>query len=257
MIDSFIDRASKMDVSAKGGNKACYLFPSYALLRGSLKVSEVEFVMQKQQELAQNAVNVVPIVAYKEVIPANELGYSRGYILQRKAQGEPLHAKSAEKKDYMDTIANLAQEQDTFYDKFASDWLAIEKSGLKIDPSKSTNFFYEKGEKLNFIDLDQKKSPIKEKYHFMEMSAVLLGGGKFFNHYNENDKANTQNAVNVISKLKKSFIKLGYNESAIDNDIANQYPEIAQASLNKNNKFPNAVNVNKVNLIPKNVKSFS
>jgi len=52
-------------------------------------------------------------------------------------------------------IQSIPQEH---YDKYIQDTQAIEAAGLKIDPSKPSNFFYDKLTGFHFIDLDVKDS---------------------------------------------------------------------------------------------------
>ena len=228
IIDDFIEKSEIQEIDKQGGNKKCFLFAGYALLLGSFKEEDIEFVKEKQKELVDEGVNVVPIVEYKAISEANDLGYTKGYILQRRAKGEELYGavKDITKEKYDKRMESLANESQEFYDKTVEDFIKIFDKGLQVDPSKSSNFFYEAGKKINFIDLDRSFDNNRDKgYDYISMTTVLIGGGGYYSFAGQQGSKTQENAANIMQKLKSSFVKNGYDAEKIDKDIEKRYPD--------------------------------
>jgi len=160
VIDRIIKEAQQRNADAQGGNKKCFLIGEYALLDSTWIIpEELENIIRIGKELEDKGINVVKTLAYKIMD-----GDKTGYILQERAQGEELHnwikwnipeeRLPEERQKHINKLSSLAQERQELFDKFVSDWLNIYQSGLKVDPSKPSNFFYEKGKGISFIDLD-------------------------------------------------------------------------------------------------------
>lgn len=229
MIEEFIQYIKHRDPSQKGGNKKCYIKGSYALLTGSFKPDEIEKAMSIEQNLIKNGVAIVPTIEYKAIEGPSELGYYKGYILQQKAPGEELYLSPMETSPeaYTQRLTELTERPQEFYDKFASDWLQITQSGLQIDPSKSSNFFYTP-ERINFIDLNLMSHPCEIETSFLDASVVLFNGGMYYKS-SDNRRQQTQ----ILRKLATAFTKQGVDTNKVSEIIHKQFPEIAAAVFQK------------------------
>lgn len=224
MIDHFIKDIQGAKPDKYGANSKCWLFGSYALIAGRFNPEELKRVKTIGQQLYQENVAIVPIVEYKTVSEADEFGYCRTFVLQRRAQGEELYTKKATEADYKNRLKDLASRPIAFYDKFVQDWLKISANGLRIDPSKSANFFYTP-EKIHFIDLNLGKTTDKEEA-FHEAAVVLMGGGAFYKF-----DQNRQEQICVLQNLTNAFIKAGANPDKLSEITTKQYPDIAPISF--------------------------
>lgn len=225
LIDSFIERiGSDQTADRKGGNKKCYLFSNYALLVGSFKPEDILYTKTKQAELVDEGVNLFPIIDYKAINEPSDLGYQKGYILQRRAVGEELYHNPSQEK-YESTIAKLAAEKPEVFDKFIDDWAKIQSKGITPDPSKSSNFFYDPGKSINFIDVDKGGPGTNNPHLFLEAGTVLLGGGQYYTYGGDANHATQKQAGVILQKLKTSFIKRGWDEKALEACINKSWPK--------------------------------
>lgn len=161
LIDEIIQKMQGIQANARGESKKCFIIDNYALLKGNFVYTQerMETLIRVGRELKEKGINLVRVLAYK-VIDGD-----KPYILQEKAKGEALHNKvkredvagerlSIEQQKHLERLQSLAEERQEIYDKFLSDWLAIQEAGIRVDASNPDNFFYEKGEGISFIDLD-------------------------------------------------------------------------------------------------------
>lgn len=245
LIDFIIKKAEDQEVSAKGGNKNCYLIDEYALLEGTVKEEELKEVIEIQHNLANKGVNLAKTIDYKLLGGDEDKKYRKAYILQDRAKGEALHQgfrrsnylklseeeKNEKHESYLDKINSLSEEDSMFYEKFAEDWQEIVKQGLIIDPSKTTNFFYEKGKSINFIDLDLNTfgNNIPIETMFMEMSVVLANSTEYITYKNEGveniEQINSKLAT-IFNKTIDAFEKIGLDRSIAKGILADRFPDI-------------------------------
>lgn len=246
-IDELIEKAKSMVPNAKGGNKKCFLIGNNALLKtNGINEEELKRVMDIEIELKKKGVNLVQTLEYQ--IYSEDIGtakeYKRGYILQEKANGEPLHKtenilkmtsaqRSEVEAEYVNRLRELQNEQGEFYDKFVSDWIEISKAGLMVDPSKTSNFYYEKGKQVNFIDLNIDRrfnGTVDLNTKSFEMAVVLADGIKYYNsnlQTNPNTRQNANEALAVIfKKLTDSLVKAGMDKDRLKTILAERFPEV-------------------------------
>lgn len=229
LIDYYISQISQNKLADKqGSTHSCFLFQSYALLKGIYNKTDMPTLIEKSEELKKQGVSVVPTLDYKiESTHPEYPNLFKGYVLQRKAKGTELYPESFAKlsaEEYQSRIDELAQRPQKFFDKYVSDWIKINKSGLVIDPSKSSNFFYTP-EEISFIDLNVSHRKDNLKYAFMESSAVLFNNGAY---YKCQDK---EKHKIILNKMVNAFIKQGENIDTIKQTAQNMWPEIAQYAL--------------------------
>ena len=202
MIEDFIS-SKQGNHDRNGSNKECFLFENHVLLYGSCKEEEIKKVIQISNSLEQKGVAILPTLEYKIDSAPNELGYTKGYFLQKRAQGDELYRREmseAEYKKRLNEISDMSTEQ---MDKFISDWLAILDDGLAIDPSKCGNFFYSNG-KISFIDLNLSRKSKSLANSFSEASNVLFGLGLKSKY-----KTDGNDFMKIIKKVSHSFLKRG------------------------------------------------
>lgn len=199
-----------------GGNKKCFLFSNYVLLLGSFKEDEIKKEIKIGNELKNNGVNIIPTIEYKIVGQKNELGYSKGYILQPKAKGTWLYTHDMTNSEYKKRLHNIAKMDCNKLDKFISDWITIVKAGLQIDPSKCENFFYS-DTNICFIDLNLRNSSKDLKNIFLEIISVLTGLGLKYKGTNIND------CIQIITNTACLFLKKGLNLKDIQDVLDSHY----------------------------------
>ncbi len=200
LIDEFINSEKREQVKA-GGNKKCFVFDEYVLLYGSFKEEELQQEMRIAKELQILGVPLIPTLEYRVVLPPNEIGYSRGYMLQQRAKGNWLYSWGMKENEYEQRLSEIGELGQEKIDKFVSDWMKIIEAGLQVDPSKAENFFYDNGN-ITFIDLNLRKVPINFQYAFLEVAEVLMGLGLKSKKYSDK-------LCKIIKKVSRSFMKQG------------------------------------------------
>lgn len=231
LIDSFISQIqpdTKED--RRGGNHSCYLFGQYALLKGAFNSSELDFIIAKTKQLSAEGVAVVPTIEYSKTKDLTDYqNMFLGYVLQRRAKGEELYKEPyfrQSEEEYYSRIDELSTRPQEFFDKFVSDWIKICESGLQIDPSKSSNFFYTP-ECISFIDIGKSKSNNRREYAFCESAVTLFNGGSYY-HFDNHDKHKI-----ILSKLVKSFANQGEDMEKMKSFVQQQFPDIADSVFNE------------------------
>jgi hypothetical protein len=235
MIEEFIQYVQHHpEADKRGGNKKCFIKGSYALLAGSFKPAEIEQTIELEQKLAGQGIPVVPTLEYKITGSKDPMGYFKGFILQSKAPGEELYASNKiSSEEYGKRLTELASRPQEFYDRFASDWLAIEKAGLMIDPSKSANFFYTP-ERIHFIDLTPQKRNELTETSFYEASVVLFNGGMYYKK-DYNTKDFRQKQTSILNKTILAFAKQGADKQKMSEIVNKHFPDIATQNTNQQN----------------------
>ena len=221
-IEELISIAEQSEFDARGGNKKCFLIGDYALLQGSINEDKMKVLIELGSDLKNRGINIARTLDYRILDGQN------GYSLQEKAVGTPLHNMvhysvrkgseqfDIEQKSYSDRLNSLTQENQEFYNKFVQDWVELQKAGISIDPSKTANFFYEKGKGITFIDLDNitedaKDYPIETMCY--EMASVLIASGKYFKFASNQDIKETvdNNIAKIFGKFAKAMESIGMN----------------------------------------------
>lgn len=244
-ISELIKKAQEMEISAKGSNKECFFIDGYALLKTrDIKEQELQQKIKIEKQLKEKGVNIVQTLEYQVEGMENRFGFKSGYVLQEKAGGQPLHKKEVMQKmdnneidrvgtEYINSLSSLQTERQEFYDKFVSDWIDITKAGLKVDPSKTNNFYYEKGKKINFIDLDvgnRFKGDIELDIICGEIAVVLADGEKYYSSYlKKNPQIRTTANMSlspIFKKLTKAMVKQGLEKEQIKKILNGRFPEV-------------------------------
>ena len=169
LLNELIKQSEEKSFDGRGAGKKCFYFEGYALINGV--IPQIEMVKKIKDKLSEAGVNVSKILAY-----------NNSYFLEEKARGTHLYEMYGNEK--LNNLINiiqansLANENQEFYNKFIDDWGKIRESGLGIDPSKPTNFFYEKGRGINFIDLDIADRTVPESFEqtCLRSASILLNG---------------------------------------------------------------------------------
>ena len=243
-IVNLIKQVEGREPDTKGGMKQCYYIDGYALLKDSgIDSEKLRQVIEIQRRLKEEGVNVCTTLGFVTAKEDRNKEFKSGYILQERAEGKPIHKiidwsiteQEAEeiRNEYVEKLEQLKGENQAFYDKFVSDWIAIIKSGLKIDPSKTNNFYYEKGKSINFIDLDLQTKSYEsiDLYRVCSEMAVVLADAKtYFDReiVPENEAREGINAVltQIFKKLSNSLEKQGMTREEISEAIKSRFPEI-------------------------------
>ena len=244
-IDELIKKVQGMKSNTKGSNKECFFIDGYALLKTkSINEQELQQKMKIEKQLKEKGVNIVPTLEYQTDGIEAGFGFKKGFILQEIADGQPLHKSINMQRmneiqlkeigtEYIKTLKSLQTERQEFYDKFVSDWIEITKEGLKVDPSKTSNFYYDKGKQINFIDLDvdeRFKGNIELETICAEMAVVIADGSKYYNPYfrkNSQIMATTNEALySIFKKLTESFVRQGLDKEQVKQTLKGRFPEV-------------------------------
>lgn len=243
-IDDLIQAAKNREPDARGSNKKCYIIGDYALLRCNtgIDVEKLQREIMLEKALREKGVNVVQTLDYKVTEESTVGQYQVGYILQERAGGTPLHENNVGEYDrateenkikfheeYIDRLKSLATESPEFYCKFIADWLEIEKSGLRMDPSKTSNFYYEKGKQINFIDVivGGNRADGIETTCF-EIATVLTGGAKYRRIESKDEIASRANEQisNIFKKLEEALVQQGMKRENVIKILSDRFPNV-------------------------------
>jgi DNA-binding transcriptional MerR regulator len=186
-IDDFIAQVEGRTFDKEGGNSKAFLFEDKVLLYGQIDAPNQEDFIRETNALIASDVNIMPILQYKITSEQGAEGWqwATGWTLQERAKGKELHPER-QKGIYIDEkmsdtdleqlhgayeqglakygeelscLAEASQEQ---IDRFVHGIIAIERSEhLQIDPSKSTNFFYDRDAGFGLIDINYVKNKSK------------------------------------------------------------------------------------------------
>ena len=173
--DNLISKAMiRTSSDSRGGNSKAYLIDDYCVLKThniALYYSEkdklpFDSIIKKINGLKESDVHVVPVLGfyYDKINDYGDCAYAQGYIIQEKAKGSELYSDkypkqygevSQENIDYLQNRVNeLAHAPQEQYTKFIQDYKTICDAKIMIDPSKKSNFFYDKDYGFSFIDLN-------------------------------------------------------------------------------------------------------
>ncbi len=206
-IDKYISASQSMDAAAGGTNKKCYVFDDVVLLEGSFGEEEIQR-KQKIDALKERGVNVCRILE-------NATVDNKNYELQERAKGEELfqfkfwHSSEGQQK-YLKVLNSLSNQDISFYEKFLTDWNRILDTGLSVDPSKGSNFFYD-GENISFIDLNVSNNYESEREWMLKHAAVVLrGGGLLWQCKDVHEEANEKVKI-IYQQLGKVGLEMGEN----------------------------------------------
>lgn len=210
MIDKYIEIAKSIDPAGSGSNKKCYIFDDVVLLKGSF-VNKGEEDLLRQQKIAMLKNAGVDVY---NILDRAVIGNTR-YELQERAKGEELFLTKfslnpVEEQKFLERLDDLSRKDIPFFVKFLEDWDKILQTGLDVDPSKSTNFFYD-GETIGFIDLNLANNYERRRpWMLREAGIVLSGCGLVWRCKDVQPEA--QERVKIIfQKLGQAGLELGEN----------------------------------------------
>ena len=207
MIEKYIEFSKKMDPIGSGSNKKCYVFDNVVLLKGDFVNPESDLIKKEKLDiLKNNGVNVCRIL---DNLKINDIRYE----LQEKAKGNELFnfnlvRNPSGHQRFLETLDSLSKQDISFFKKFLEDWYNILQMGFDVDPSKSTNFFYD-GESICFIDLNITNNSEKRlPWMFKEAAVVLRGGGLLWQCKDVYEEANEKVKI-IYQKLGCAALELG------------------------------------------------
>lgn len=247
-IDSIIKIAEEQESSAHGSNKKCFLIDDYALLKQSFRTEEIESIMRITEELEEKGISVARTLDYKVLSQSvrnwdtdKNVLVSEGYVLQERAQGTPLLDRTNwndENKryqlDYLRQIDSISREGQEFFDSFVNGWIEIQKSGIRIDPSKPGNFIYEQGKGITFIDLGLTDKETDMSTQVYEQLAVILNLNAYNKCYPEIQEAVQKRLDVIIGKYRDAILTHGIDSSIVDEIIEAKTPrrrEVAETQI--------------------------
>ena len=168
VFNELVTTAQASGFDRGGSNSKCSIVKNYAVLKnGNIPGHDDSYIklIEKLHSLQQQGVNAVPILGYGITHQGkpfrNGERYDSGFVVQEKASGkELLHMGSLknfspeQEKDavlnYINLLNNIPQEH---FDKWVADLKTITDSQIAVDPSKTSNFFYDQDKGFSFVDL--------------------------------------------------------------------------------------------------------
>lgn len=214
----------------------CYFVEDYAIIKSSIKCSDYdaqESAIKKVSKLFDDGVNVTKIYGYlcdedtKETF-SNGDAYATSWFVMDKAKGLPLYGginyrsyleedQTDELNKMLDYIQKLSNAPQSYFDKYVSDYLSIVKSGVMVDPSKKSNFFYDEKLGFSFIDLRNVMDNFNDKYLIMEILSPI--NPPFLSADNNSadvvSKYNTSTA-NLLLKMNNALLSNSFTQEQID-----------------------------------------
>jgi hypothetical protein len=183
VAEDLISRCAAGQHDRAGGNSKAFIFGNYVVLKtnginvknAETPEGEIPFdtVISRLEKLKNDGVRVVPILGYQydpeSTHDYGETSFASGFIIQDRAEGLEMWDRAhLADKDYLvkrtQTFANAPQEH---FDKFVADYAAIVRAGINVDPSKKSNFFYDKTKGFSFIDLNSTTNDTAKTEQFL------------------------------------------------------------------------------------------
>ena len=210
MIEKYIKLSKNMQPHKSGSNSKCYVFDDVVLLVTPYPSDSKKMGIKKEKLdiLKNNGVNVCRVLDYA-------LDETIEYELQERAKGEELYYyrlayTSLGQAKYLKMLDSISNQDINFFIKFLEDWRKILQLGFDVDPSKSTNFFYD-GKSICFIDLNLTNNyEDRIRYMAIEGAVVLRGGGLLWQAKDVHQEANEKVKV-IYQKYGKALLELGKN----------------------------------------------
>ena len=247
-IDSIIEIAENQESNAYGSNKKCFLIGDYALLKQSFTTEEIDAIMRITEALEEKGVSVARTLDYKVINQSlqnwnadRNVLVSEGYVLQQRAQGTPLLDRTnwndenqSYQLDYLRQIDSISREDQDFFDSFVNGWLEIQKSGIRIDPSKPGNFIYEQGKGITFIDLGLADKETDMHIQVHEQLAAILNLSAYYKCYPEIQESVQRRFDSIIGKFRNAALTNGIDSSIVDEIIETKVPrkrEVAESQI--------------------------
>ncbi len=268
LIDHLIKITDKQEPNAHGSNKICFLIGNYALLKQKFKSEDLMKVMQITEELEKKGVRVARPLDFK-VLEQHMQGWktetnvlvSDGYVLQQRAKGNPLLDRTnwneEDKKyqiDYLQQINSVSNEEQGFFNDFVTGWFEIRNDGMRIDPSKSGNFIYDKGNGITFIDLDVAKGQPDIATSVYEQLCVILNVSAYNKCYPEIQQAANKRLNVIMDKFKNAILEQGIDIEVFEQTVENRMPK----SISENRKHSGKITAEEItsleSVIDKHIK---
>ena len=196
MIDEILK--SNIIYNKRGSNSKCFCFDKYAFLYGAINVPRIETLISLIIDYKNRGFNLCKIFEYKldSSKKLRDFGgdekYQDGWILEERASGKELYMRKNSSfrgtsffeedyknyKDILDEYINVVEEYskipEEHIEKFISDYITLQdENKLFVDPSKASNFFYDKGKGFSFIDLSVSTHQ-KNEYNSPTWSAIYV-----------------------------------------------------------------------------------
>lgn len=142
----------------------------------------------------------------------------------------------------MDILKNATQEQ---YNDFVKGWINIGRSGLRVDPSKTSNFFYDETIGFSFIDLNNREeiditgNQETRKIFISELIAIIINSSLYYSmQMTESDRGVLEDKViQVLPKLSQALQFNGIPHNEFNEILHEKYPKIADKYLTEKEKF--------------------
>lgn len=168
VFNELVSTANSSGFTKGGSNSKCAIVNNYAVLKNSNipgHDDSYKNLIETLHNLSQAGVGAVPILGYGITHQGkpfrNGERYDSGFVVQEKASGKELlyrgylskltpEQQKEEVLNYLNLLNNVPQEHFT---KWVNDLKTITDSQIAVDPSKTSNFFYDKDKGFSFVDL--------------------------------------------------------------------------------------------------------
>lgn len=249
-IHNLIEQTKNMKTDLHGENSQCYLIDDKALLHGFYKNDHIETLMSETALLDKQGIRVPKIFDYHLSDDTNQIGYHKGWILESKMKGQPVHqmptyqmiseVKNTDEllynynieinhaAQYEKELYKLSKAPKKQYATFLNHLIEInENPAVSYDATYPNNFFYHKEDGFGFIDI----TPSQYKDDLFRLCkgyiSILLGTGNYFLEHEE--KVNHATEM-IIAKATTAILE---NESIRNNPMFEQYDEMVKTEAIK------------------------
>lgn len=201
---------------SQGGNAKAVLGQDFVILQKSLEANEdyAESLINKLKEAQELGVNIAPIMERVFSDMSEEsYGFREGYEIQQRATGSNVHETQ---KDLINLNGALQENQVLLgastesLQKFVADYIKLDEVGLKIDPSKASNFLYDVEKGFSFIDLGLKNvnDQAKTTKQFFREISVVLANTPTFNALGQDENLGFSSGQ-IVAKIADAFEAMG------------------------------------------------
>lgn len=225
------DHNGKKYAVLKTRNMECYNFDSPAdksiedeiILSGDINFKDVMFLT-----LLHKKDNAVPILGFcydtETVSKYNKSAYAKGYIIQELASGKELFKDLYGQKDkilYAKSCLEYVKQYSKIPPEHFRDFLLnaerISKD-LMIDPSKSTNFFYDEEKGFSFIDLNFHCNGVLSKVQLANYILNLFRDRRPYIEFEtpEQEKEYRNYLLTIYGNIKEGFLSAGLTNEECD-----------------------------------------
>lgn len=220
MIDKYVEQIKDRKFDERGTSKLCWCFDDVVLLEAMGRISPGQVLIQ--EKLKSLGVNTYEILEQKKI-------GDKFYILETRVKGTPIQEYRCKTNDvtsisdieynykierkyiqnYLKRLETISSNKEQLK-QFVESWFKIIDLGICIDPSKTTNFYYDNEIGYSFLDLDTNGIIFNNKmvFHYIFYVIRWCHSGCITE---EEIKKENELLIRIVNMLKEICEELGLN----------------------------------------------